>query len=57
MERSMPTHMRDIREIEATASRTFTRRYLTAFGIAALIGLAIGAIWVIAGILHFHPLW
>jgi len=53
----MPTHMRDIREIEATASRTFTRRYLTAFGIAALIGVVIGAIWVIAGILYFHPLW
>jgi len=53
----MPTHMRDIREIEATASRTFTRRYLTAFGIAALIGLLIGVVWVIAGILTFHPLW
>jgi hypothetical protein len=26
-------------------------------GIAALIGLLIGVIWVIAGILHFNPLW
>ena len=34
-----------------------TRRYLAAFGIAALIGLGVGVIWVIAGILHFHPLW
>ena len=53
----MPTHMRDIREIEATASRSFTRGYLKAFGIAALIGLLVGVIWVIAGILRFHPLW
>ncbi len=53
----MPTHMRDIREIDTTASRTFTRRYLTAFGIAALVGLAIGVVWVIAGILHYHSLW
>ena len=45
----MPTSMRDIRETEATASRTFTRWYLTAFAIAAVIGLAIGIIWVIAG--------
>ena len=28
-----------------------------AFGTAALIGLVLGVIWVIAGILHFHPLW
>jgi hypothetical protein len=28
-----------------------------AFGIAALIGLLVGAIWTITGILHFHPLW
>jgi hypothetical protein len=49
--------MRDVRQIEATASRTFTRRYLIAFGTAALIGLVLGVIWVIAGILHFHPLW
>ena len=38
-------------------TRTFTRRYLAAFGTAALIGLVLGVIWVIAGILHFHPLW
>jgi hypothetical protein len=35
----------------------FGRPYLVLFGVAALIGLLIGAIWVIAGILHFHPLW
>jgi hypothetical protein len=49
--------MRDVRQIEATSSRTFTRRYLIALGTAALIGLVLGVIWVIAGILHFHPLW
>ncbi len=49
--------MRDVRQIEATASRTFMRRYVVAFGTAALIGLLLGVIWVIAGLWHFHPLW
>jgi hypothetical protein len=49
--------LRDEREFQATASRGFTRLYVTAFGIAALIGLVIGIMWVVAGILHFHPLW
>lgn len=35
----------------------FLRGYVTAFGVAALIGLLIGIAWVVAGILHFHPLW
>ncbi len=35
----------------------FRRAFLIAFGTAAAIGLGIGVIWVIAGILHFHPLW
>jgi hypothetical protein len=30
---------------------------MTAFGVAALVGLAIGIVWIIAGLLHFHPLW
>ena len=51
------SYMRDEREIQTTASRRFTRVYLMAFGIAALIGLVAGAIWTVAGILHFHPLW
>ena len=51
------TRMRDDREIQTTASRQFTRGYLVAFGTAALIGLLIGAVWTIAGVLHFHPLW
>jgi predicted PurR-regulated permease PerM len=50
-------YMRHTRELNKTASKRFTRYYLTAFGIAALIGLAIGIVWTIAGLLHFHPLW
>jgi hypothetical protein len=50
-------YMRDEREIQTTASKRFTRYYLIAVATAALIGLAIGVVWVVAGILHFHPLW
>ena len=50
-------YMRETRELESIASKKFSRSFILAFGIAALIGLAIGVIWVIAGILHFHPLW
>lgn len=52
----MPSRMRDEREADTIASKKFTRYFLSAFGIAALIGLVIGLIWIIAGILHFHPL-
>jgi hypothetical protein len=45
------------RERQKMAGPKFTRSLLTAYGVAALIGLAIGIVWVIAGILHFHPLW
>lgn len=45
------------RELARFHWRYFGRRYVTAFGIALLIGLICGVIWVIAGILHFHPLW
>jgi hypothetical protein len=45
------------REEQETASPQFTRAVLMGFGIAALIGLLIGIVWVIAGLLHFHPLW
>ena len=50
-------YMRGTRERENIASKRFTRYYLTAFVIAALVGLAIGVAWTIAGLLHFHPLW
>jgi len=53
----MPSTLWDKRHTETTASRRFTRYYLTAFVIAALVGLAIGIVWTIAGLLHFHPLW
>ena len=47
---------RDEREIQTTASKRFTRVYVLAFGAAALLGLLAGLIWIVAGILHFHPL-
>jgi hypothetical protein len=49
--------MRDEREIQTTASKRFTRAYLVAVGVAALVGLVIGIVWTIAGLLHFHRLW
>ena len=45
------------REEEETAGPRFTRAVLTAFGIAALIGLLLGLIWVIAGVLGFDRPW
>lgn len=46
-----------MREIEATASRTFTRRYLMLVVVTGLIGLGIGIIFSAAAYVHFHPLW
>ena len=48
---------RERRQVQATTVGLFVRGYFVAFGIAALIGLVIGIIWVVAGLLHFHPLW
>ena len=45
---------KDQDHIDGTASRAFTRAFLLAFGIVALIGLGIGVVWVIAGVLNFH---
>ena len=53
----MPSRLRSDRERDRTASKTFTRYFFIAIGTAALLGLVIGAVWVIAGLLHFHPLW
>ena len=50
-------YMPDEREMDTIASKRFTRYYLIAFGTAALIGLLAGVVWVIVGVLHFHPLW
>lgn len=44
------------REEEETASPGCTWAILKVFGVAALVGLGIGIIWVIAGLLHFHVL-
>ncbi len=49
-------YMRETRESESIASKGFSRWFLIAFGIAALVGLAIGIIWVIAGLLNFQVL-
>ena len=52
-------HGRDMRsrddwEREETAGATFRRLFLSAFAVAAIIGLLIGIVWTIAGLWHFH---
>ena len=44
------------RELARRHWRWFGRPYVTLFGIAALIGLIVGIVWVIAGLLNFHVL-
>ena len=48
---------RDERERERIAGPKFTRAVVLAFAAAALVGLGIGILWVIAGLLNFHPVW
>ena len=48
---------RDVQRVRVPVVGWFVRTYFLTFGVAALIGLLIGIVWVIAGILHFHPLW
>jgi hypothetical protein len=45
------------RELEEGAGPKFRRFFLLALATVVVLGLGIGVIWVIAGILHFHPLW
>jgi len=45
------------REVARRHWQHFGRPYVTLVGIATMIGLILGVVWVIAGILHFHPLW
>lgn len=52
----MASRMRQDRELDRTATKAETRFFLKAIGIAALIGLGIGIVWVIAGLLSFHVL-
>ena len=47
---------RDQDRIDGTASRQTSRAFVFAFGVAALIGLVIGVVWVIVGLLNFHVL-
>jgi hypothetical protein len=44
------------RELDHQHWRYFGRPFLVMFGVAALLGLVIGAFWVIAGLLNFHVL-
>ena len=48
--------MRYQRELDTTAGPRFTRWYVKLLGIAALIGLLVGLVWVIVGLLNFHVL-
>jgi hypothetical protein len=52
----MPTPRYE-REQQQIAGPKFTRGVLKFYAIAALIGLIIGLVWVVRGLLHFHPLW
>jgi hypothetical protein len=45
------------RQEEETATPRFTRAVLKAFGIAALIGLLLGLIWIVAGVVGFNRPW
>jgi hypothetical protein len=42
------------REAQRVAHPTFARALLIAYGVAALVGLLVGIVWVIAGVLQFH---
>jgi len=44
---------RDEREREEAAGPGFRRLFLTAFAIAALIGLLLGMVWTLAGLWRF----
>jgi hypothetical protein len=45
---------RDEREREETAGPAFRRMFLSAFAIAAIIGLLLGIVWTVAGLWHVH---
>ena len=42
---------------QRVAGPRFTKLLIVAFMTAIGLGLGIGIVWVIAGLLHFHPLW
>ena len=41
-------------EKEETAGPKFSRLFVGAFAVAALIGVVLGLVWTIAGLWHFH---
>ena len=45
------------RQLDEVASPGFSRGLIKLYLIGALIGLLAGTVWVIAGLLYFHPLW
>jgi len=45
------------REMAEGAGRGFRRLFLLGLATAVFVGLAVGLVWVAAGLLHFHPLW
>jgi predicted PurR-regulated permease PerM len=49
-------HLRDPAELrqERRTDSAFRRLFLSAFGIAAIIGLVLGIVWTIAGLWHAH---
>jgi hypothetical protein len=42
------------RERDEEGGPRVARALLMAFGVAALVGLGLGVLWVIAGLLNFH---
>ena len=44
------------RELEEGAGPVFRRLFIIAFLTAVFLGLGIGVVWILAGLLHFHPL-
>ena len=44
------------RELDEAGGPRFATFYLRLIAIAAIIGLVIGVVWVVAGLLHFHVL-
>jgi hypothetical protein len=49
-------YLRDPAELrhEKPTRQSFRRLFLGAFGVAAIIGLLLGIVWVIAGLWHAH---
>ena len=45
------------RSRERIAGPAFTRSIVKLYLIAAAIGMLAGLVWVVTGILHFHPIW